>query len=80
MPSSHARGANISIRNAVQLALELAETHDVGEALSRWQRRMRPRIAADQEEAEYLASSRSLHKGFPTIDLDDLVPANMKTN
>ena len=79
MPSSHARGANISIRNAVELANALAATDDVSEALSRWQTDMRPKIAADQEEAEYLASSRSLHKGFPKIDLDDLVPANMKT-
>lgn len=80
MPSSHARGANISIRNAVELANTLVATDDVSEALSRWQTEMRPKIAADQEEAEYLASSRSLHKGFPKIDLDDLVPANMKTN
>ncbi len=78
MPSSHARGANISIRNAVELALALTATDDVDEALSRWQSEMRPRIDADQREAEYLASSRSLHKGFPEIDLDDLVPANMK--
>lgn len=78
MPSSHARGANISIRNAVELALELTAAADVDQALSDWASKMRPRIASDQEEAEYLASSRSLHRGFPEIDLDDLVPANMK--
>jgi 2-methyl-3-hydroxypyridine 5-carboxylic acid dioxygenase len=80
MPSSHARGANISIRNAVELALALTATDDVSEALSRWQSKMRPVIDADQKEAEYLASSRSLHRGFPKIDLDELVPANMKAS
>lgn len=79
MPSSHARGANISIRNAVELALALNATDDIDAALASWQTEMRPRIARDQEEAEHLASSRSLHRGFPKIDLDDLVPANMKT-
>jgi 2-methyl-3-hydroxypyridine 5-carboxylic acid dioxygenase len=78
MPSSHARGANISMRNAVKLALALDATADIDAALARWQAEMRPVTAADQEEAEHLASSRSLHRGFPEIDLDDLVPSNMK--
>lgn len=79
MPSSHARGANISMRNAVKLALALGATDDIDAALTAWQAEMRPLTADDQEEAEHLASSRSLHRGFPEIDLDDLVPKNMKT-
>jgi 2-methyl-3-hydroxypyridine 5-carboxylic acid dioxygenase len=78
MPSSHARGANISMRNAVKLALVLAATEDVGAALAAWQAEMRPLTAEDQKEAEHLAFSRSLHRGVPQADLDDLVPANMK--
>ncbi len=78
MPSSHARGANISMRNAVKLALTLATTDDIDTALVSWQSEMRPIIAEDQREAEHLAYSRSLHRGRPQIDLDDLVPANMK--
>lgn len=80
MPSSHARGANISIRNAVKLAFSLNTIDDVHAALAAWQAEIRPRTAADQTEAEHLAHSRSLHRGFPEIDLDDLVPANMKPN
>lgn len=79
MPSSHGRGANIAMRTAVELGLRLAATDDIEAALQAWERDMRPQIAAGQEEAEYLASSRSLHRGFPKIDLDDLVPTNMKT-
>jgi 2-methyl-3-hydroxypyridine 5-carboxylic acid dioxygenase len=78
MPSSHARGANISMRNAMKLALALRSTDDIEAALARWQAEMRPLTAADQKEAEYLSHSRSLHRGFPDIDLDDLVPSNMK--
>ena len=78
MPSSHARGANISIRTAVKLAQSLAANDDIEVALARWQAEMRPEVAVDQREAEHLASSRSLHRGRPQIDLDDLVPANMK--
>ena len=78
MPSSHARGANISIRTAVKLALALRATDDIEAALAAWQTEMRPEIAGDQREAEHLASSRSLQRGRPQIDLDDLVPANMK--
>lgn len=78
MPSSHARGANISIRNAVQLALSLGTADDIAVALAEWQSEMRPQIERDQREAEHLASSRSLHRGRPQVDLDDLVPANMK--
>jgi 2-methyl-3-hydroxypyridine 5-carboxylic acid dioxygenase len=80
MPSSHARGANISIRNAVKLALSLNATNDIDAALAAWQSEMRPQTNEDQREAEHLARSRSLHRGFPEIDLDDLVPANMKPN
>jgi 2-methyl-3-hydroxypyridine 5-carboxylic acid dioxygenase len=79
MPSSHARGANISIRNAVQLALSLDATGDIDAALATWEAGMRPVIAEDQREAEHLAHSRSLHRGRPQIDLDELVPTNMKT-
>ncbi|MGE0768711.1 MAG: FAD-dependent oxidoreductase [Hyphomicrobiaceae bacterium] len=78
MPSSHARGANISIRNAVTLALSLRTTDDIDAALASWQAEMRPAIAEDQREAEHLAASRSLQHGRPQVDLDDLVPANMK--
>jgi len=80
MPSSHARGANISMRNAVKLALELSSMDDIDEALASWQAEVKPLTAEDQQEAEYLASSRSLSRGFPEIDLDDLVPTNMKTD
>jgi 2-methyl-3-hydroxypyridine 5-carboxylic acid dioxygenase len=78
MPSSHGRGANISIRIALKLAQSLTATDDIEVALSQWQAECRPEVAEDQREAEYLASSRSLHRGRPQIDLDDLVPANMK--
>lgn len=78
MPSSHARGANISMRNAIKLVLALRATDDVDGALAAWQAEMMPLTADDQREAEHLASSRSLNRGFPEIDLDDLVPANMK--
>lgn len=78
MPSSHARGANIAIRNAIHLAQALTDTDDIDAALEAWQTEMRPKVAADQKEAEHLAASRSLHRGFPDIDLDDLVPSNMK--
>jgi 2-methyl-3-hydroxypyridine 5-carboxylic acid dioxygenase len=79
MPSSHARGANISIRNAVKLAHALTATDDIDAALAAWQAEMRPAVDADQREAEHLAASRSLHRGRPQIDLDELVPSNMKT-
>jgi 2-methyl-3-hydroxypyridine 5-carboxylic acid dioxygenase len=78
MPSSHARGANICIRNAVKLALALADTSDIDGALAAWEAEMRPLTSDDQREAEHLAFSRSLHRGFPKIDLDELVPSNMK--
>lgn len=78
MPSSHARGANICMRNAVKLALALGATDDIDAALAAWEVEMRPLTSDDQTEAEHLAFSRSLHRGFPEIDLDDLVPSNMK--
>ncbi|MEM7748274.1 MAG: NAD(P)/FAD-dependent oxidoreductase [Pseudomonadota bacterium] len=78
MPSSHARGANISLRNAVKLGQALSANHDIDVALASWETEVRPLTDADQREAEHLASSRSLHRGFPDIDLDDLVPSNMK--
>lgn len=78
MPSSHGRGANISIRTAVKLAMALRATGDIEAALAAWQAEMRPEIARDQQEAEHLAASRSLQRGRPQIDLDELVPANMK--
>ncbi len=78
MPSSHARGANISLRNAVKLGQALSTIDDVDQAIASWQAEMRPPTIDDQSEAEHLASSRSLHRGFPDVDLDDLVPANMK--
>ena len=78
MPSSHARGANISMRNAVRLALALGASDGIEAGLTAWQDEMQPPTAADQHEAEHLAASRSLHRGRPEIDLDDLVPANMK--
>jgi 2-methyl-3-hydroxypyridine 5-carboxylic acid dioxygenase len=78
MPSSHGRGANISMRTAVKLAQSLASNDDIEVALAQWQAECRPEVAGDQREAEYLASSRSLHRGRPQIDLDQLVPANMK--
>ena len=78
MPSSHARGANISLRNAVKLGQALSATHDIDAALASWEAEMRPKTDDDQREAEHLASSRSLHRGFPDVDLDDLVPSNMK--
>lgn len=78
MPSSHARGANICMRNAVKLAQALGATDDIDAALAAWEAEMRAPTADDQREAEHLAFSRSLHRGFPEIDLDDLVPSNMK--
>ncbi len=78
MPSSHARGANISLRNAIKLGQALSKTDEIDAALASWQAEVRPLTDADQREAEHLASSRSLHRGFPDIDLDDLVPSNMK--
>ena len=80
MPSSHARGANISMRNAVKLALALSSMDDIDAAVASWQAEVAPLTAEDQREAEYLATSRSLSRGFPEIDLDDLVPANMKSD
>lgn len=78
MPSSHARGANISLRNAVKLGQALSATHDIDAALASWEAEVRSPTEDDQREAEHLASSRSLHRGFPEVDLDDLVPSNMK--
>ncbi len=78
MPSSHARGANICLRNAVKLAVALGETDDIDAALAAWETETRPLTSDDQKEAEHLAFSRSLHRGFPEIDLDALVPSNMK--
>ena len=78
MPSSHARGANICLRNAVKLAVALGATDDIDAALAAWETEMRPLTSTDQKEAEHLAFSRSLQRGFPEIDLDALVPANMK--
>ena len=53
MPSSHARGANISMRNAMKLALSLNAADDIEMALAQWQAEMRPQIEKDQEEAEH---------------------------
>ncbi len=78
MPSSHARGANICLRNAVKLAVALSATDDIDAVLATWETEMRPLTSDDQKEAEHLAFSRSLHRGIPEIDLDALVPSNMK--
>ncbi|MBS0244643.1 MAG: hypothetical protein JSS20_20935, partial [Proteobacteria bacterium] len=66
------------MRTAVKLAEALTSANDIDVALAAWQAECRPGVADDQREAEYLAASRSLHRGRPQIDLDDLVPSNMK--
>lgn len=60
MPSSLGQGAGVSMLNALRMAEAVADSPEVEAGLARWEAAMRPIVEQWQQQAEQVATERSL--------------------